>query len=115
MELSCSKKIISIIKGIVSKHHGDFYFLIFFHSITTENKRESHKKLCESNDFCNVVMPFEDTKILDFDQYQKFDKATFVIYADLECFTENIDGCKNNPENSFTLKVRFFNVYNIVI
>ena len=68
------QKNISIIKGIVSKHHGDFYFLIFFHSITTENKRESHKKLCESNDFCNVVMPFEDTKILDFDQYQNLIK-----------------------------------------
>ena len=30
-------------------------------------------------------MPFEDTKILDFNQYQKSDKAPFIIYADLEC------------------------------
>ena len=30
-------------------------------------------------------MPSEDTKILEFNQYQKFDKATFIIYADLEC------------------------------
>ena len=28
-------------------------------------------------------MPSEDTKILDFNQYQKSDKAPFVIYADL--------------------------------
>ena len=28
---------------------------------------------------------------------------------------ENIDGCKNNPENSSATTVSFFNVYNIVI
>ena len=44
----------------------------------------------------------EDTKILEFNQYQKSDKAPFIIYADLECFIEKTDGCKNNPENSFT-------------
>ena len=50
-------------------------------------------------------MPFEDTKILEFNQYQKSDKAPFIIYADLECIIEKIDGCKNNPENSSTTKV----------
>ena len=50
-------------------------------------------------------MPSEDTKILEFNQYQKSDKAPFIIYADLECLIEKIDGCKNNPENSFTTKV----------
>ena len=50
-------------------------------------------------------MPSDDTKILGFNQYQKFDKASFVIYADLECLIEKTDGCKNNPENSFTTKI----------
>ena len=56
--------------------------------------------------FCDVIMSSEDTKILEFDQYQKSDKAPFIIYADLECIIEKIDGCKNNPENSSTSKVR---------
>ena len=43
-------------------------------------------------------MPFEDTIILEFNQYQKPDKAPFIIYADLECIIEKTDGCKNNPE-----------------
>ena len=43
-------------------------------------------------------MPTEDTKILEFNQYQKSDKAPFIIYADLECLIKKIDGCKNNPE-----------------
>ena len=46
----------------------------------------------------------EDTKVLEFNQYQKSDKAPFIIYADLECIIEKIDGCKNNPENSSTTK-----------
>ena len=50
-------------------------------------------------------MPFEDTKILEFNQHQKSDKAPFIIYADLECIIEKIDGCKNNPENLSTAKI----------
>ena len=50
-------------------------------------------------------MPSEDTKILEFDQYQNFDKEPFIIYGDLECLREKIDGYKNNLENSFTTKL----------
>ena len=65
-------------------------------------------------------MPSENTKILEFNQYQKPDKAPFIIYADLECIIEKIDGCKNNPENSFTTKVSEhipsgYNVYNVFV
>ena len=42
-------------------------------------------------------MPSEDTKILEFNQYQKSDKAPCIIYVDLEYLMEKIDGCKNNP------------------
>ena len=50
-------------------------------------------------------MPSEDTKILEFNQYQKSDKAPIIIYADDECIIEMIDGCKNDAENSSTTKV----------
>ena len=38
-------------------------------------------------------MTSEDTKILEFDQYQKSDKPPFIIYEDLECIIEKVDGC----------------------
>ena len=50
-------------------------------------------------------MPLEDSKILEFKQYQKSDKAQFIIYADLECLIQKTDVCKNNPRNSFTTRV----------
>ena len=51
------------------------------------------------------MMPSGDTKILEFNQYQKSDKVQFIIYAVLECLIEKTDGCKDNPENSSTTKV----------
>ena len=53
----------------------------------------------KKKDFCNVLMSSEDTKILEFKQYQKSDKATFILSPDLERLIEKIDGCKNNSEN----------------
>ena len=50
-------------------------------------------------------MASEDTKILEFNQCQKSDKAPFIIYADLECSTEKTDRCINNPENASTTTV----------
>ena len=41
-------------------------------------------------------MPSEGTKILQFNQYRKSEKASFVIYTDLECLIEKTNGCKNN-------------------
>ena len=76
------------------------------HSFSTKDKLEWHKRICDNRDFCNVIVPSEDTKILEFSQYQKSDNATFIIYADLECIIEKLDGCKNNSENSSTTKIR---------
>ena len=94
-----------LLRGITSKHDGDFYCLYCFHSLRTKNKLESHKRAFENKDFCNVNMPSEDTKILEFNQYQKSDKAPFIVYADLECIIEKTAGCKNNPESLSTKKV----------
>ena len=75
------------------------------HSFATEKKLELHKKVCENKDFCNVIMPSEDIKILESNQYQKPDKAPFIIFADHGCVIEKNDEFKNNPENSSITKV----------
>ena len=82
-----------------------FYCLNCLHPFRTKHKLESPIKVCENKYFCNIVMPSEDTKILDFNQHQKSEKAPFITYADLECLIEKIGGCKNNPENLSTTKL----------
>ena len=81
----------------------------FLYSFRTKKKKkilESNKKGCDDENFCNKIMPSEDTKILEFNKNKKSDKASFIIYADLECIIKKIDGCQNSPENPSTTKVR---------
>ena len=80
-------------------------FIVWIVFIHLEEKLESHKNVSENKFFWSVEMPCEDTKILEFNEYQKSGKAPFIIYVDLECLMEKVDGCKYNPENSSKTKV----------
>ena len=40
-------------------------FIACLHSFSTKNKVQSHKKVCENKDFCNII-PSEDTKKSEF-------------------------------------------------
>ena len=99
------KKLSALLRRITSKKNGYFYYLNCLHSFRTKSKLQSHKRVCKKKDFCNIVMPSEDTKMLQFIQYKKSDKAAFIIYADLECLIEKINGSKKNSENSSATKV----------
>ena len=67
-------------------------------------KLEYNKRVCENKDFCGVVMPSKDTKILEFNQCLKSEKMANIIYVDLESLIKNVDGCKSNFEKSSTTK-----------
>ena len=56
------KKLSALLRGITPKNNADFYFLNCLHSFRIKNKLESHKKVCENKDFCNVIMSSEDTE-----------------------------------------------------
>ena len=71
------KKLSALLRGITSINNGGFYCLNFLHSFRTKNKLDSHKTACE--DFCSIIIPSENTKILEFDKNQKSDKAPFII------------------------------------
>ena len=46
------KKLLTLLRGITSKHHSDF-----FHYFPTKNKLESHEKTCKKKDFCRITLP----------------------------------------------------------
>ena len=99
-------KILSaLFREILSKHEGDFYCLNCFQAYTTENKFKKHKKVRENHDYCSVEMPKEDNKILKYNQGEKFMKAPFIIYGDLESLLKKINACHNNPEKSSITKI----------
>ena len=49
------KKLSVLLRRITSKHQGDFYCLNCLRSFSTENKRESHKKVCENKDIMKCL------------------------------------------------------------
>ena len=66
LELSYSKKLSGLLRGIISKDYGDFYCLNYLHSFRTENKLKSYEKVCKNKDFGGIVMPSEKDNILEF-------------------------------------------------
>ena len=58
------KSISGLLRGVTSKHNGDYYCLNCFQSYTTEKKLRKHEKLCENHDFWNLKKPDENNKIL---------------------------------------------------
>ena len=84
-------KISVLLRGITSKHDDDFYCLNCFHSFRTKNKLEPYKTFYENKDFYGVIMPSEDTNILEFNQKRNV-MTPSIIYADLEYLIKRIDG-----------------------
>ena len=90
----------ALLKGITSKHVGDFYCLNCFRACTTENRLKRHKNVCENHDYCCIEMPNEDNKILKYNYREKSMKAQFIIYADLESLLEKSSTCYDSPKKS---------------
>ena len=74
------------------------------HSFRIENKLKSHEKVCKNKYFWVTVTPSGKYNILEFNQYMKSDKMPYIIYADTESLTKEVDGYVNNPEKSSTTK-----------
>ena len=58
----------ALLRQIFSKYDGNFYCLNYLHFCKTKTKLESHKKVCDKKHFFGGVIPFKDTKILQFNQ-----------------------------------------------
>ena len=94
-----------LLRGVTGNDNGDFYCLNCFHAYRTNNKLETHKKICENHDYCHVEMPNEDNKIIKYNQREKSIKSPFISYADLESLLEKISTCYNNLEESSTTEI----------
>ena len=84
------KTLSTLLRGITSKHHGNFYCLNCLHSFRTE-KLKSHENVFKNKDLCGTVMPSEKDNILEFDQYMKSNKMPYITYTDIESLIKKID------------------------
>ena len=98
------KRISGLLRGITSKHNGDFYCLNCFHSYATEEKFRKHKRICENDDFCFLKMPDEDNKVLKYIKEKNHQK--FPLLSVLTCVLQIINACQNNPEKSLCIDLQ---------
>ena len=50
-------------------------------------------------------MTSEKDNMIEFNQYMKSDKITYIIYADIESLIKKVNGCANNLENYSPTKI----------
>ena len=65
------KSLSRLLKGISSNHNVDYYCLNCFHSYSTENKLNAHKKVCENHAYCNIEMPSNDNNLINYSKGEK--------------------------------------------
>ena len=80
------KSLSVLLRGITSKHAGDFCCLNCFHSCSTK-KHKKHYNVCKNHDYCYVEMPEEDNKIRKYNNQST--KHQF-IYADFKCLLKEM-------------------------
>ena len=85
------KKLFALLRGITSKHVGDFYCLNCFRSYSTKDKLKKHKDVCGNHHYCYKKMPKGDNKVLKHNHREKPMKVPFTIYADLESLLEKMN------------------------
>ena len=59
---------------------------------------EDHQPLCKQH--CPQKIKFPEDLTVKFNNVQKQLEVPFIVYADLECYTEKIQGCDPNPNSS---------------
>ena len=95
------KRLSALLKGITSKHDGDFYCLNCFRSYASEKSLENHKKVCEDKDYCYIEMP-KNGESLKYHPGVKSMRDPFAVFADIESLLRKMDTCENDPSKSST-------------
>ena len=82
--------------------HERYFCYNCLNSFKTEEVLRKHKEYCHNNEAVKIGLPKKEDLYIKFKNYERSMKVPFVIYADFECFTEEINTCQPNPQNSYT-------------
>ena len=66
MDLLAVKVLPALLRGVSSRHVGDFYCLNYFPSDCAEIKLRKHKHLYKNHDYCYVEILNKDNKMLKY-------------------------------------------------
>ena len=61
-----ARKLSALLRAIISKHVGRFYWFSCLHTFRTKNKLKLHEKVCKNKDICGIVMSSRKNNMLEF-------------------------------------------------
>ena len=98
------KNLSSFILSKLTKHHGTVEICrSCLNHFPDKNKLKNHEEYCFQNETVKIEMPKEGSSI-SFIHHNRSIKVPFVIYADFEAFTKEIQTIPQNNKVSFTQK-----------
>lgn len=91
-----------LLSSQVSSHEHVRYFCErCINSFKTKEGLNKHVVYCKQHDAVKISLPTPGSK-LSFNNYNNSMRVPFIIYADFERLTENIESCEPNDEDSYT-------------
>ena len=97
-----SKSFSRLMNGYSSKHNRDFYCYHCLSSYTTDNAFKKHELPCKDHDYCEIILPDDEDKILKHEKGTKSLKCPYTVYLYLECIQPKYESCSNNPNKPYT-------------
>ena len=98
------KKKNRLLSSLVSKHKEKSYFCdMCLNPFWCEESLNKHLEYCSSHKAVKIEMPDEGT-ILKFKNYHRSEWVPFMIYANTESLTKQIQSFEPDPEKSYTKK-----------
>ena len=96
------KNISRLLSSQVSKQNEKKYFCDrCLNPFWCEESLNNHVVYCNEYEAVKIQLP-EKRTMLEFKNYHRFEKVSFLVYADFECFIKPLDTCNLNPESSYT-------------
>lgn len=83
------------------REHKQHYCLRCLNGFPSDEKLKEHKELCNSREAVKIELPDAGT-FLTFKNYNRSMRVPFIVFADFESSTDQINTCQPNPANSYT-------------
>ena len=68
----------------------------------SKERLDSHIELCSGHSPCKTIYPSKEQNIMKFTNLKNQQWCPYIVVADGEAFTEQINGCRPNLDRSFT-------------
>ena len=98
---SLVKNLSRLLSSQASNHDGKHYFCLrCLNPFWCQEALDKHKEYCNEYEAVKIKLPKKGT-MLEFKNYHRLEKVSFLVYADFECCIKPMQSCVPNPGSSY--------------